>query len=772
MPASPILHTANLGYPRIGSNRELKFALEKFWRNEIAEADLLAIAKQLRVINWKLQQAAGINRIPSNDFSFYDQVLDALVLVGGTPSRFGTGPVTLERYFAMARNSREQTAMEMTKWFDTNYHYLVPEWSADLRFTPDTTKLLAEFNEAKALGIATRPVLIGPITLLLLGKTVDGTHPIELLPRLLRSYATILTELANAGAEWVQIDEPVLVTDITPEYAEAFSEAYARLATLPLKLMLTTYFGALGDNTELALSLGTAGIHIDTVRAPQQLRTVTEQLGPQQILSIGCIDGRNIWLADLNNLYNEIKPVTEKLGADRIQLAPSCSLLHSPYDTADESPSEAASQGGRAAISQQGIDERVLSWLSFSQQKLEELSALAQGPSAASAVFAENQRRNQDRLVAETSTNRAVRQRLAALTDKDFVRPATYPQRAKVQQAELNLPLLPTTTIGSFPQTAEVRKQRAAHRNGHISDTVYNDFLRQETESAIRKQEAIGLDVLVHGEFERNDMVEYFGEHLAGFAFTRNGWVQSYGSRCVKPPIIYGDVSRPSPMTVEWSSYAASLTTRPMKGMLTGPITILQWSFVRNDIPEHDTTWQIALALHDEVNDLEAAGIRIIQVDEPALREGLPLREAEWPAYLDWAVKAFRLTTSGVRNGTQIHTHMCYCDFEDVLPSIAALDADVISMETARSRMEMLQAFKQHGYPNEIGPGVYDIHSPRVPSKDEMKQLLQLALGSLRPEQLWVNPDCGLKTRQWPETTEALTNMVGAAKELRDTLVR
>jgi 5-methyltetrahydropteroyltriglutamate--homocysteine methyltransferase len=750
-PSTANLSVANLGYPRIGRHRELKFALEEFWRGRLAEADLLATAKTLRQRNWQLQKDAGLDVIPSNDFSFYDQVLDALVLVGATPARFGAGPVTLTRYFQMARNSKEQTAMEMTKWFDTNYHYLVPEWSDDLAFTPDSTKLLAEFNEAKSLGIVTRPVLIGPITLLLLGKGGEGFDPLDLLPRLLKAYRKVLGELAEAGAEWVQIDEPALVTDLPDDYSEAFRVAYAELAAVPLKFMLTTYFGSLGDNLDLACSLGTEGLHIDAIRAPGQVAEVVERLQPQQTLSLGCIDGRNIWIADLDALHGMVAPIVAKIGAARLQLAPSCSLLHVPYDTADEDK----------------LDPRVLSWLSFAQQKVEELVLLAKGPKAAADAFAANRRHHEDRTVAESSTNKAVRERLTTVADGDFQRKSPYIERVTVQRHELRLPLLPTTTIGSFPQTQEIRKQRAARKNGAISDAEYNDFLKQKTEECIRQQEQIGLDVLVHGEFERNDMVEYFGEHLAGFAFTSNGWVQSYGSRCVKPPIIYGDVSRARAITVEWSSYASSLTTRPMKGMLTGPITILQWSFVRNDIPEKEVAWQLGLALREEVQDLEAAGIRIIQVDEPALREGLPLRRSDWPAYLDWSVKAFRLATSGVADGTQIHTHMCYCQFEDILPSIAALDADVISMETARSRMEMLHAFKRHGYPNEIGPGIYDIHSPRVPAKEEMVGLLQLALGVLRPEQVWVNPDCGLKTRAWPETIEALTNLCQAAAEVR-----
>lgn len=748
------LSTAVLGFPRIGRRRELKVSLEDLWRGKATEEQLLATAKDLRARHWQQQQAAGITSIPSNDFSFYDQVLDALVLIGATPTRFGTDSVTLDRYFKMARNSNEQTAMEMTKWFDTNYHYLVPEWTADLSFTPDPAKALNEFNEAKALGIHTRPVVIGPVSLLLLGKSEDGTDPLSLLPKLLESYTKVLTDLHAAGAEWIQIDEPHLVTDLEPAYVEAYRTAYAALAKLPVKLMLATYFGALGDNLKLATSLGTAGLHVDLVRAPEQLAEVVSSLGAEQILSLGVIEGRNIWLADLAALHSSVAGAVETLGAARVQLSTSCSLLHTPYTTEDEIQ----------------LDGRIKSWLSFSQQKLEELAALAQGPDSAADAFAGNRGRNQDRLAAESSTNPTVRKAIADLKEESFRRKDEYTARAIVQREELGLPLLPTTTIGSFPQTAEVRSKRAAHKKGHLSDAEYHDYLAREITDCVRKQEAIGLDVLVHGEFERNDMVEYFGEHLDGFAFTENGWVQSYGSRCVKPPVIFGDVSRPHAMTVKWSSFARSVTEKPMKGMLTGPITILQWSFVRNDIPEKDTAFQIALALRGEVTDLEKAGIRIIQVDEPALREGLPLRRKDWQTYLDWAVQAFRLATTDVENGTQIHTHMCYCEFEDVLPSIAALDADVISMESARSKMEMLDAFKQHGYPNEIGPGVYDIHSPRVPSTAEMKSLLELALKVLRPDQVWVNPDCGLKTRQWPETTEALTNLVTAAKSLRPTL--
>ncbi len=742
------LKTANLGFPRMGRERELKFALEGYWSGKSSADDLLSVAKTLRAEHWRLQKTAGIDFIPSNDFSSYDQVLDTLVMVGATPERFGTGPVTLDRYFAMARNSREQTAMEMTKWFDTNYHYLVPEWSAGIPFKVDTAKLLGELREARALGIETRPVLIGPLTLLLLGKGVDGFDPLALLPNVIAAYEDVLAQLHAEKVEWVQIDEPILATDLREGAADAFRTAYAALTKTPIRLMLTTYFDAIGDNLSLAVELGTAGIHIDAVRAPEQLTSVAAALKPTQLLSVGVVEGRNIWLTDFSYASSLLSAAVAALGEDRVIVAPSSSLLHVPHDLRSETK----------------LPARLRGWLRFAEEKLAEIAAL--GSADADAATA-NAAAIADRAAAETTVNPAVRLQLGLLNSSDFARASVYADRTPIQRAELGLPLFPTTTIGSFPQTAEVRKHRAAHKHGHETTEVYEAFLRTSIEDCIRQQESIGLDVLVHGEFERNDMVEYFAEFLDGFAFTENGWVQSYGSRCVKPPVIYGDVARPKSMTVKWTEYARSLTSRPMKGMLTGPITILQWSFVRNDIPRKATAWQIGLALRDEVRDLEAAGIRVIQVDEPALREGLPLRRANWDVYLDWAVKAFKLATSSVGNGTQIHTHMCYCEFDDILPAIAALDADVISMETARSQMELLEAFRAHGYPNEIGPGVYDIHSPRVPDTAEMKKLLDLALQVLKPEQIWVNPDCGLKTRGWPETVEALTNMCQAASQLR-----
>ncbi|MDE1163689.1 MAG: 5-methyltetrahydropteroyltriglutamate--homocysteine S-methyltransferase [Acidobacteriaceae bacterium] len=748
MASTTPLKTSTLGFPRMGKGRELKFALESFWKGNSSEAELLATAAKLRRHHWLLQQQAGISIIPSNDFSLYDQVLDTLVLIGATPERFGNHADTLTQYFAMARNSNEQTAMEMTKWFDTNYHYLVPEWSTGLTFQPNTTKLLSELREARELGIETRPVLLGPVTLLLLGKPAPGCDITLLLPKLITVYKQVLSALQAEGVTDVQIDEPMLVTDLGPWEKQAFRSAYKQLAEIPVKLSLNTYFGGLGDNLSLALDLHTASLHIDAVRSPEQLHEVLNALAAEQTLELGVVNGRNIWLTNFAIAQPLLQQAIAALGADRVVVSTSCSLLHTPHDLASEKK----------------LDPRIKSWLRFASEKLSELTALAANDSTAAAA---NALAVADRATAESSHNSTVRLRLAQLTESDFARTSPYTKRAETQRAKLQLPPLPTTTIGSFPQTAEVRKHRAAFKNGHLNLEQYDDFLRRSTEACIREQERIGLDVLVHGEFERNDMVEYFAEFLEGFAFTENGWVQSYGSRCVKPPVIYGDVSRPQPMTVKWSSYAQSLTKNPMKGMLTGPITVLQWSFVRDDIARKDTAWQIALALRDEVEDLEAAGLPIIQVDEPALREGLPLRHSDWAPYLEWAVKAFKLATSSIDDATQIHTHMCYCEFEDILPSIAELDADVISMESARSRMELLEAFRAHGYPNEIGPGVFDIHTPRVPSSEEMRELLGLALDVLKSEQIWVNPDCGLKTRAWPETIAALEHMCQAAAAAR-----
>lgn len=747
---------ANLGFPRIGARRELKSALEAHWRGDLDEAGLARQAADLRAAHWQAQREAGIAVIPSNDFSLYDQVLDMTALLGAVPARFGPvgARVSAAQYFAMARGVQDAPAMEMTKWFDTNYHYIVPEFSRGQQFRLAGTKPVDEFLEARALGIHTRPVLVGPVTWLSLGKGRDGVEPLSLLPGLLPVYAELLRRLTDAGADWVQIDEPILVTDLRDDQRAALRDAYATLAGQGVRILLATYFGALDDNLELALSLPVQGLHLDLVRAPQQLGRVLAA-GSDKLLSLGLIDGRNVWRADLGAALAQAQAAARLHGPGRLQIAPSCSLLHVPVDLEAET----------------GLDAVLKGWLAFARQKLAEVATLAraldEGEEAMADALAENARAVLSRRKATRIHDPAVKAREAAVAPADLRRASAYPQRRAVQDRRLGLPAFPTTTIGSFPQTPEVRRARAGHRKGLVSDAEYDAFLRAETEACIRRQEALGLDMLVHGEFERNDMVEYFGEQLAGFAFTRMGWVQSYGSRCVKPPLIYGDVSRPAPMTVAWAAHAQSLTDRPLKGMLTGPVTILQWSFVRDDQPRARTCRQIALAIRDEVADLEAAGIKAIQIDEPALREGLPLRRAERDAYLQWAVEAFRLSASTVADETQIHTHMCYSEFNDIMPAIAAMDADVISIETSRSDMELLGAFGDFDYPNEIGPGVWDIHSPRVPPEAEMITLLRKAASVIPAERLWVNPDCGLKTRGWPETEAALKNLVAAARALR-----
>jgi 5-methyltetrahydropteroyltriglutamate--homocysteine methyltransferase len=736
----------NLGFPRIGVRREWKFALEAYWRGDSDAAELAATARTLRQRHWQLQRDAGADVVPCNDFSYYDHVLDTAWLVDAIPARYRAladrDPVA--GYFALARGAQRDgvdlPALEMTKWFDTNYHYLVPELDATQTFRLRGDKPVAEFLEAREAGFEARPVLLGPVSFLRLAKSVDGSEPLAHLDALVAVYAQLLTRLAEAGADWVQIDEPCLVLDLDAKTRDAYLRAYEKLSqtTQKPRLLLATYFGALGDNRDLALSLPVDGLHVDLVRAPEQLNAVLERLPPARVLSLGLVDGRNIWRGDLDAALTAARRAAQTIGSERLQLAPSCSLLHVPIDAELET----------------ALAPTVAAWLAFARQKLAELRVVADalaGDAAADAVLA---------------NARTVRARRAS-AQLPATRATPHSQRRIVQQQRLQLPAFPTTTIGSFPQTADVRVARARHRAGKLSDADYDAFLAAQTEDCVRLQETLGLDVLVHGEFERNDMVEYFGEQLAGFAFTRNGWVQSYGSRCVKPPIIYGDVHRAAPMTVRWSHYAQSLTDRPMKGMLTGPVTVLQWSFVRDDQPRATTCRQIALALRDEVNDLEAAGIAVIQIDEPALREGLPLRRGDWQHYLDWAVACFRLTASGVADATQIHTHMCYSEFNDIMPAIAAMDADVISIETSRSRMELLDAFVRFAYPNEIGPGVYDIHSPRVPDTQEMLVLLRKAIAVLPSEQLWINPDCGLKTRGWPETRRALEAMVAAARVLR-----
>jgi 5-methyltetrahydropteroyltriglutamate--homocysteine methyltransferase len=766
-----------LGVPRIGPRRELKFALESYWSGKIDAAALLEVAAGLRTANWARQKALGVTHIPSNDFSLYDHVLDTSVMVGAIPDVYGWtgGPLPLDTYFAMARGSQGDVrdeacghghhgqaqgvpALEMTKWFDTNYHYMVPEFSRDQKFSLTSTKPVDEYREAKELGYETRPVLLGPVTYLKLGKSKDPAFdPLSLIGNLLPVYVDILRRLAANGAEWVQIDEPCLVTDLDEASCNALRQVYGMFAhALPkLKIMLTTYFGGLGDNLDVALSLPVAGLHLDLVRGPEQLDAVLAKASHGLVLSLGVIDGRNVWRANLPEILDRLEPIVAKRGSDHIEIGSSCSLLHVPIDLDLETD----------------IDSDLKQWLAFSVQKMGELAilgkALVNGREAVRQQLADSAIAAGQRAASEKVHNPAVQQRNGAIDDSMKRRQNGFAHRKALQDARLKLPPFPTTTIGSFPQTAEVRKARAAHAKGMLSDAEYEQFLREETARAVNWQQDVGLDVLVHGEFERNDMVQYFGEQLSGFAFTRHGWVQSYGSRYVRPPILFGDVSRPKPMTVAWWRYAQSLTDRPMKAMLTGPVTILNWSFVRNDIPRSDTCRQIALAIRDEVQDLEKAGAKIIQIDEAALREGLPLRAADWKTYLDWAVESFRICASGVSDETQIHTHMCYSEFNDIIDAIAAMDADVISIETSRSKMELLGVFRTYKYPNDIGPGVYDIHSPRVPCTEEMTRLLVLARERLSDGQLWVNPDCGLKTRKWDEVRPALVNMVEAARQVR-----
>jgi 5-methyltetrahydropteroyltriglutamate--homocysteine methyltransferase len=755
-----MVHAANLGFPRVGLKRELKKAQEAYWKGNASMDDLLVTAKELRMRHWIMQKEAGIDLIPSNDFAMYDQVLDTIAMVGAVPSRYNWdgSNVDLDLYFAMARGrqdgSTDVVAMEMTKWFDTNYHYIVPEFRKDTKFTLASDKVVKEFEEAKALGITTRPVLLGPVSFLLLGKAYDDLNPLDLLDQLLPVYSEVLQKLETAGAESVQMDEACLVMDLDEEAKAAYQKAFDALSNaINLKIVLTTYFGDLRDNLSLAANLPVAGLHVDLVRGADQLDEVLSALPADKTLSVGVVDGRNIWKTDLETALAKVEKATAALGSDRVIVAPSCSLLHSPVDLDVE----------------EKLDAEFKSWLAFAKQKLAEIKLLSDAASGNKneAAFAENKAAVASRVTSSRIHNNVVKDRVANLTKADAKRDSVFANRIQSQIDELKLPLLPTTTIGSFPQTTEIRQMRAKFKKAEISETEYDAFLAKMTEDLMKWQDEIGIDVPVHGEYERNDMVEYFGEQLEGYAFTQNGWVQSYGSRCVKPPIIFGDVSRPEPMTVRWSSYAQGLTDNPVKGMLTGPVTMLQWAFVRDDQPRDVTCRQIALAIRDEVKDLETAHIRVIQIDEPAFREGLPLRTSDWQFYLDWAVESFRISSSGIKDSTQIHTHMCYSEFNDIIQSIADLDADVISIETSRSAMELLDAFVEFKYPNEIGPGVYDIHSPRIPKTEEMETLLHKALEVLEPRQVWVNPDCGLKTRGWAEVRPALEQMVDAARNIR-----
>ncbi len=766
-----MLKTATLGFPRIGANRELKKAVESYWKKSSSQIDLQKTASEIRKANWQAQKNAGISFIPANDFSFYDQVLDNIALFGAIPQRFidsfkfdianPKSNVDLDLLFAMARGAQREgldvTAMEMTKWFDTNYHYLVAEFNKNQEFKLTSTKIFDEFLEAKNLNIETRPVILGPITFLMIGKAIDGSNRLDLLDNLLKAYEQVFLKLQEIGVKDLQIDEPFLVTDLSKQEIQAYLKAYAQIRKFAgkIKLHLATYFEVLEENAQLTFDLEVDSVHVDLVRGEEQLDKILSLVKPNQSLSLGVVDGRNIWINDFKKSISQVKKVVEKLGSDRVIVASSCQLLHVPVDLNHEKI----------------LDNELKSWLAFAMQKLEEIAIIAKASDGQESEVKKSLDANQQAIEARKTSNRihdqAVKQRLANIEEQHTQRKSDFKLRKKIQKNYINIPILPTTTIGSFPQTKEVRKARADFKAKVISSQDYEKFIKEETARTIKFQEEIGIDVLVHGEFERNDMVEYFGEQLQGFCFTQNGWVQSYGSRCVKPPVIFGDIARPKAMTIEWAKYSQSLTSKIMKGMLTGPITILQWSFVRNDQERKETALQIAFAIRDEVCDLENAGIKIIQIDEAALREGLPIRKNKWQEYLDWAVKAFRITSSGVDDRTQIHTHMCYSEFNDIIEAIAKMDADVISIETSRSQMELLNAFVNFKYPNEIGPGVYDIHSPRVPAQSEMENLLKKALNVLDAEQIWVNPDCGLKTRDWPETKLALQTMVQATKAVR-----
>lgn len=749
-----IAHT--LGFPRIGAQRELKQAIEAYWQGSQNETELLATGQALRAKHWAVQRDAGIDLIPVGDFAWYDQMLNMTALLGAAPARFGfTAPLSLAQYFQLARGNAQQPAMEMTKWFDTNYHYLVPEFSNSTTFSLSSDWLFDEVAEAQAAGIHAKPVLIGPLTYLYLGKEKQaGLNRLDLLPQILPVYRQILARLKTLGVEWVQIDEPILALELPPEWLAAFHATYASLADGAPNILLATYFESVVAHIELLQTLPVAGLHIDIVRAPEQASAFARHYPENKILSVGIVDGRNIWRNNLAASLQILEGLREQLG-DRLWVATSCSLQHVPVDLAQEVK----------------LDKTIKSWLAFATQKLDEVVTLARGVQHGKASIApqlaQSLKAGESRVYSPLIFKREVRERMKNLKPSDDQRLSPFAQRSAAQQAQLKLPAYPTTTIGSFPQTAQIRQSRAAYKQGKLSDAAYQSAMQGEIRHAVQVQEKLGLDVLVHGEAERNDMVEYFGEQLQGFCFSEFGWVQSYGSRCVKPPIIYGDIARPKAMTVEWSRYAQSLTDKPMKGMLTGPITILQWSFVRNDILRAEVAMQIALAIRDEVQDLEQAGIRIIQIDEAALREGLPIKRRDWAHYLDWSVRAFRVATSAVADTTQIHTHMCYSEFNDILPAIAAMDADVITIETSRSDMELLDAFGAFNYPNDIGPGVYDIHSPRVPSAADMLHLMHKARAVIAPERLWINPDCGLKTRGWVEVEAALKNMVQVAHELR-----
>ncbi|WP_337236696.1 5-methyltetrahydropteroyltriglutamate--homocysteine S-methyltransferase [Proteus faecis] len=747
-----------LGFPRIGLNRELKKAQENYWAGKISQEELVAVGKELRACHWQQQADAGVELLPVGDFAWYDQVLGTSLLLGNVPPRHRNedGTLDLDTLFRVARGraptGKPVAASEMTKWFNTNYHYIVPEFQQGQSFTFAWKELLDEVDEALALGHKIKPVLLGPVTYLWLGK-VKGPEfdRLTLLKEILPIYQQVLNALKEKGIEWVQIDEPALVLDLPVEWQNAYQTAYQTL-TGQVKLLLTTYFDGISHHLDIIKNLPVNGLHVDISAGRDDLQHLHQVLPNDWVLSLGAINGRNVWKADLSERYQQVIALKDKRS---LWIGTSCSLLHSPIDLNAETK----------------LDDEVKSWFAFAVQKCEEVALLAKALNAPEGEYDEQlaqysapirQRQHSTRV-----HNAKVAARLQAIEAQDSERHSPYTQRAEVQRARFNLPLWPTTTIGSFPQTTEIRTVRLDFKKGRIDTAAYRTNISEHIKQAISEQENLGLDVLVHGEAERNDMVEYFGEHFDGYVFTQNGWVQSYGSRCVKPPVIIGDISRPAPITVDWATYAQSLTEKPVKGMLTGPVTILCWSFPREDVTRETIAKQIALALRDEVDDLQKAGIGIIQIDEPALREGLPLRRNEWQAYLDWAVDAFKLSAAIADDETQIHTHMCYCEFNDIMGSIAALDADVITIETSRSDMELLEAFEHFDYPNEIGPGVYDIHSPNVPNVEWIVGLLRKAQSRIPAERLWVNPDCGLKTRGWTETRAALANMVEAAKYLR-----
>ena len=762
--------SANLGFPRIGVNRELKRALEAYWSGKIDLDELQQIAKDIRNKNWQLQIDAGIDYIPSNDFSMYDQVLDTAIMLGAIPDRFLDKQFesTEELYFALARGLQtddiDVTPLEMTKWFDTNYHYLVPELSKKDNFSLNPDKILNEFDEAKQLGITTRPVIIGPLTFLKLSKYDESaSNQKDYLDKLIPLYSQLFDLLSTQGCEWVQIDEPILVTDLTKDEKNNFLNIYNALTEKAnLQIMLTTYFGSIEHNTELLYSLNIDGLHIDCVHGPKNLEIDFSKFMNPLVLSLGLVDGRNIWINDLQTSIKLAQGFIERPNVKDIIVSPSCSLLHSPIDLSLEN----------------NIDEEIKSWMSFAVNKIEEvaiiknalISNLDQNSEKIKSDYWKidaNSKAIQNRSESSKVNNTAVKDRVKNISENMKTRQSDYPQRAKVQKNTLKLPSLPTTTIGSFPQTKEVRQYRSQFKRGDISLEQYESFLLSATKDVIELQDDLGIDVLVHGEFERNDMVEYFGEQLEGFVFSKNGWVQSYGSRCVKPPIIFGDVYRKNSMTVDWITKAQAFTKKYVKGMLTGPVTILQWSFVRDDQPRQTTCEQIALAIRDEVDDLVDNDVKIIQIDEPALREGLPLKKSNQFDYLAWAVNCFKLASSSVSDDIQIHTHMCYAEFNEIMDAIIKLDADVISIEASRSSMELLNAFSKNDYPNEIGPGVYDIHSPRVPSVNEIKELISDLISHLSSDRLWINPDCGLKTRGWDEVKQSLKNMVAASSDFR-----